>query len=67
MSAIHEASSTLSHPNHSGGVADYFAIEGTPLDRRSYRALITARAETLRRVLEKLRPALRLSTALDAG
>jgi len=42
-------------------------IKLTPFDQREYRALIEARGETLRRVATKLKPALDLSNALDAG
>ncbi len=44
-----------------------FRIELTPFDQRPYRKLIAARAETIRRVAGKLKEALRLETALDAG
>ncbi len=42
-------------------------IKLTPFDQREYRTLIEARGETLRRVVTKLKPALDLSNALDAG
>jgi FkbM family methyltransferase len=44
-----------------------FTISLTPFDQRHYRKLIAARAETIRRVLDKLKPLLRLETALDVG
>ena len=44
-----------------------FVIHLTPFDEREARRLVDARAETLRRLLGKLKPALNLSTALDAG
>jgi len=44
-----------------------FTLKLTPFDQRAYRKLIAARAETIRRVVAKLKPALRLETALDAG
>ena len=44
-----------------------FTIRLTPFDQRQYRKLTAARAGTIRRVVEKLKPALRLETALDAG
>lgn len=42
-------------------------IKLTPFDQKEYRALITAREETLRRVVNKLKPALGLSNAVDVG
>ena len=42
-------------------------IHLTPFDQRKYCELIEARGETLRRSLNKLKPALNLSNALDAG
>ena len=39
----------------------------TPFDQPHYRRLIAARSETIRNVVEKLKPALRLATAVDAG
>jgi len=47
--------------------ATEFTIRLTPFDQRPYRKLIAARAETIRRVAEKLKEAMRLETALDAG
>jgi SAM-dependent methyltransferase len=44
-----------------------FTIKLTPFDQREYRRLIEARGETIRRVVTKLKPALGLSNALDAG
>lgn len=44
-----------------------FAIKLTPFDQRQYRKLIAARAETIRRVVVKLKAVLRLESALDAG
>jgi FkbM family methyltransferase len=44
-----------------------FTIQLTPFDQRQYRKLIAARAETIRRVAGKLKPVLRLASALDAG
>ena len=43
------------------------SIKLTPFDHREYRKLIETRGETLRRVVSKLKPALELSNALDAG
>jgi FkbM family methyltransferase len=48
-------------------LVDEFVIQLTPFDEREARRLVDARAETLRRLLRKLKPALNLSTALDAG
>lgn len=42
-------------------------IKLTPFDQKEYRKLIEARGETLRRVVTKLKPALGLSNAVDAG
>lgn len=42
-------------------------IKLTPFDQREYRRLIEARGETIRRIVTKLKPALGLSNALDAG
>lgn len=42
-------------------------IKLTPFDRKEYRALIDARDATLRRIVKQLKPALGLSTAVDAG
>lgn len=42
-------------------------IKLTPFDTREYHKLIEARGGTLRRVISRLKPALNLSNALDAG
>ena len=42
-------------------------IHLTPFDRKEYRELIDARGETIRRIVAKLKPALELSNAVDAG
>ena len=42
-------------------------IHLTPFDQREYRQLIDARGETIKRVVTRLKPALRLSNAVDAG
>ena len=42
-------------------------IKLTPFDQKEYRALIDARDQTLRRMLKRLKSALGLSTAVDAG
>lgn len=42
-------------------------IQLTPFDRKEYRALIEAREQTLRRVVKKLKLALGLFNAVDAG
>src|SRR5215467_1095135 len=39
----------------------------TPFDRREYRALIEAREETIQRIVKRLKPALGLTNAVDAG
>ena len=48
-------------------VAAEFTLKLTPFDQRQYRKLIAARAETIRRVARRLKPAMGLGTALDAG
>jgi FkbM family methyltransferase len=42
-------------------------IRLTPFDQKEYRQLIEARGETIKRVVSKLKPALELSNAVDAG
>ena len=42
-------------------------IKLTPFDTKEYQKLIKARGETLSQVVNKLKPALNLSNALDAG
>jgi FkbM family methyltransferase len=42
-------------------------IKLTPFDQREYRELIEAREQTIRRMAGKLKPALGLSNAVDAG
>jgi FkbM family methyltransferase len=42
-------------------------IQLTPFDQKEYRKLIEARGETLRRAVNKLKPALGLESAVDAG
>jgi FkbM family methyltransferase len=44
-----------------------FTIKLTPFDQRQYRKLIAARAETIRRIVGRLKPVLRIERALDAG
>jgi FkbM family methyltransferase len=66
MSAINELPSSLA------GVAKPDAgvnltLKLTPFDQRHYRSLIAARAETIRRVVGKLKPLFQLATAVDAG
>src|SRR6266851_2878747 len=39
----------------------------TPFDQKEYRQLIEARGETIQRVVTRLKPALGLSNAVDAG
>ena len=48
-------------------VAAEFTLKLTPFDQRRYRKLIAARAKTIRRVARRLKPAMGLATALDAG
>ena len=66
MSAIHRmvsASAEVAAPS----IRQEFTLKLTPFDQREYRKLIAARAETIRRVAEKLKPVMRLKNALDAG
>ena len=42
-------------------------IHLTPFDQKEYRRLIEARGETIRRAIRKLKPALKLSNAVDVG
>jgi len=51
----------------SAGRTAEFTIKLTPYDQREYRKLITARAETIRRAVARLKPLFHLSRALDAG
>ena len=44
-----------------------FTLKLTPFDQRQYRKLIVARAETIRQVVERLKPVVPMETALDAG
>jgi len=48
-------------------LATEISIKLTPFDQKEYRSLIEARGETIRRVVRKLKPALSLSNAVDAG
>ena len=66
MSAIHRmlpASAEVAAPN----IRQEVTLKLTPFDQRQYRKLIAARAETIRRVVVKLKAELRLERALDAG
>jgi Methyltransferase domain len=47
--------------------ANHITIKLSPFDQRHYQSLIRAREETIRNVLHRIRPALGLHTALDAG
>jgi FkbM family methyltransferase len=55
----------------SSGTSPHFttevSIKLTPFDQREYRKLIEARGDTIRQVVTKLKAAVGLSTALDAG
>lgn len=44
-----------------------YTLQLTPFDQRHYRKLIAARAQLIRRVLGRLKPSIRMETALDAG
>ena len=66
MSAIHRmlpASAEVATPS----IRQEFTLKVTPFDQRQYRKLIAARAETIRRVVVKLKAVMRLESALDAG
>jgi FkbM family methyltransferase len=66
MSAINELPSSLvgaTKPNAGASLT----LKLTPFDQRHYRSLIAARAETIRRVVGKLKPLFQLATAVDAG
>ncbi|HET8923500.1 MAG TPA: FkbM family methyltransferase [Candidatus Acidoferrum sp.] len=66
MAAVKEAEiSSLSET--STNCTKEITIKLTPFDQREYRRLIEARGETIRKVATKLRPAMGLFTALDAG
>jgi FkbM family methyltransferase len=65
MSASNELSS-LANVAVGNSVGE-LTIKLTPFDQRRYRALTAARAETIRRVIEKLRLVFPLAGALDAG
>jgi len=48
-------------------ISTEFTLKLMPFDQREYRKLIAARAETIRRVVGKLKPEFRLGSAVDAG
>ncbi len=54
-------------PEISPGYSTEISIRLTPFDQREYRQLIEARDVTIRKVVTELKPALGLSSALDAG
>ena len=66
MSVIKEFPVSFSNSTKLAGTAD-FTLKLTAFDQRKYRKIIAARAETIRRVVSKLNPLFRFSTALDAG
>jgi FkbM family methyltransferase len=66
MSAINEVRSTLLDVTKAS-TGTNLTLKLTAFDQRHYRSLIAARAETVRRVVGKLKPLFQLSTALDAG
>lgn len=59
-----ESSASLTQPAQP---TTEITIKLTPFDQKEYRALIEARDQTLRRIVKRLKPALGLSTAVDAG
>lgn len=65
MPAIHGVPSALADVSTTS--LTEFTMKLTPFDQRQYRQLTAARSETIRRVVFKLKPLLRLETALDAG
>jgi len=65
MSAINDLSPFANVP--SAKPIGELTLKLTPFDQRRYRALIAARAETIRRVVGKLKPVFQLNSALDAG
>jgi FkbM family methyltransferase len=66
MPAINGTSSAVAEVSSPKPITE-FTLALTPFDQRRYRRLIAARAETIRRVVGKLKPVLGLATALDAG
>jgi FkbM family methyltransferase len=66
MPATHGVTSPLAEIPAPRGTAE-FTIKLTPFDQREYRKLTAARAETIRRVVGKLKAVMRLESALDAG
>lgn len=66
MSVIHRATSAFPE-TAAGQISAEFTLKLTPFDQRHYRKLITARAETIRRVVESLKKVFPLMSALDAG
>jgi FkbM family methyltransferase len=49
------------------GLTTEITIRLTPFDQREYRQLIEARGEAIKRAVKRLKPALELSNAVDAG
>ena len=66
MSVIKEFPASFANSTKFAGTAD-FTLKLTAFDQRKYRKIIAAREETIRRVVSKLNPLFRFSTALDAG
>lgn len=66
MSVIHRVPPTFAEPAKPQISAE-FTLKLTPFDQRHYRKLITARAETIRRVVDKLRNVFALESGVDAG
>jgi FkbM family methyltransferase len=66
MPATHGAPAPLTEISAPRRAAE-FTIKLTPFDQREYRKLTAARAESIRRVVGKLKAALQLENALDAG
>jgi len=66
MSVIKEFPTSFASGTKPSATTD-FTLKLTAFDQRKYRKIIAARAETIRRVVSKLNPLFRFSTALDAG
>lgn len=66
MSVIKEFPASFANSTKPGGTAE-FTLKLTAFDQRKYRKIIAARADTIRRVVNKLNPLFHFSTALDAG
>jgi len=66
MSVIHRVPPALAE-DATARISPEFTLRITPFDQREYRKLIAARAETIRRVVGKLKKEFGLASAVDAG